>query len=104
MQFAQPLICEARIFTSSAMVGSNLAVRASGVRCHSFIREGAAAKASSLTVMSESSLLGSSHDDRGWKNVTRSPKCKGPDGAYGSPRACCKRGHSRKGTPFFDQV
>ena len=48
MQLAQPLIWEARIFTSSTSVGSRLASTAIDVRSQVFIRSGAAAMGSSL--------------------------------------------------------
>src|ERR1044072_996135 len=51
MQLAQPLICEARIFTSSARVGSRLELMATDMPNHFFMSSGAAAEGSSLLVM-----------------------------------------------------
>ena len=51
MQLAQPLICEARIFTSSARLGSREAVIAIEVPIQLFMSWGATAKGLSLAVM-----------------------------------------------------
>ena len=51
MQLAQPLICEARIFTSSARLGSRLELMATEVPNQFFMSDGAAAKRSSFAVM-----------------------------------------------------
>lgn len=53
MQLAQPLICDARSFTSSVRLCSRLAAAESSIeeRCQFFISEGAAAKRSIFAVM-----------------------------------------------------
>ena len=51
MQLAQPLICEARIFTSSARLGSRLELMVAEVPNQFFMSEGAAAKRSFAVMM-----------------------------------------------------
>ena len=57
MQLAQPLIWEARIFTSSMRLGSRLEAMAIEMPAQLFMSEGAAAKGSSLAVMVRLLLL-----------------------------------------------
>src|ERR1044072_6997672 len=69
MQLAQPLIGDARICTSSARLGSRLALIAAEVPNQFFISEGAAAKRSSA-VMIGFLLWFRHHDEAGSAGVT----------------------------------
>src|SRR5262249_60634379 len=51
MQLAQPLICEARILTSSIRLGSRLAAIASAAPVQAFMTSGAAVRRSTLAVI-----------------------------------------------------
>jgi hypothetical protein len=51
MQLAQPLICEARIFTRLMRLGSRLEAMTCDMPIQLFMSEGATAKGSSLAVM-----------------------------------------------------
>src|SRR5579871_6347405 len=71
MQLAQPLICEARIFTSSIRVGSRLAATAFETPIQFFMSWGAAAKRSSCGVMVRLLFVGSDDMTSGhWPVVT----------------------------------
>src|SRR5690606_37341937 len=71
----QPLICEARIFTSSQRLGSRLEAMVTETPCQAFISEGAAAKGSSLAVMDHLlPLFSGYHDDPESARVTFTSK------------------------------
>src|SRR6185312_2283963 len=80
-QFAQPLICEARISTRCTSFGSRLEAIASDARCHSFICEGAAAKGLIFTVMIGSCCWFRHHDEAAPACVTPTPEFLSTGGA-----------------------
>src|SRR5690606_37818776 len=63
MQLVHPLICDARIFTSSMRLGSRLAAASIDMLIHFFMSSGAALKISGLGVMIDIPFFGLRHHD-----------------------------------------
>src|SRR6266481_6275795 len=74
MQLAQPLICEARIFTSSIRLGSRLAAIASEAPVQTFMTSGAAVRRLTLAVIGPLLSLGSDDMTSRGPSIVTSPR------------------------------